>query len=200
MFGFAKKLGMTRLVIDSKMVPVTVLEFNKQFIVQRKTTEKDGYAAVQVGLKPKKNSTKAAAGHVKAHLKDEEKAFTYLTEFKVAVNDDQKELDVNGFAQNDLIRITGTSKGKGFTGAVKRYGFAGQPASHGHDHVRAVGSIGARWPQRTIKGTKMAGHSGSQTSTLNKVKILAVDAENEIIFVNGSIPGANGKLLRIQKV
>lgn len=197
--GFAKKIGMTRIFVDGKNTPVTALQFGQNFVLQPKTLDKDGYKAVQVAAVKKKKGTKASLGHAKKYA-GVEAEFQYISEFKVDLPEEKKIIDISDFSQNDLIDISGEVIGRGFAGVVKRYGFAGQPASHGHDHVRAVGSIGSRWPQRVDKGKKMAGHMGTNTVTLKKVKVLAVDSENKLIFVKGSIPGANSSYLKIQKV
>lgn len=198
--GFTKKIGMTRLFIEGKAIPVTVLELQDNLILQKKTVEKDGYSAVQIGAVPKRQVTKASAGHVKKYQEDIENGLRLISEFDVSFDDDKKIIEIADFAEGELLDIRGTTIGRGFTGAVKRWGFAGQPASHGHNFVRAVGSIGARWPQRVVKGKKMAGHHGSQGLTLKKVKIVAIDVDQKLIFVNGSMPGANSSYLEIIKV
>jgi large subunit ribosomal protein L3 len=198
MYGFAKKLGMTRIFVEGKALPVTAIQFDKQFILQRKELIKDGYEAVQIAAFPKHRTNKSKTGHVKKFHPDQTN-FQTVEEFKVTLDSDITELDINGFSVNDTIDITGLTIGKGFTGVVKRWGFHGQPASHGHDHVRAPGSIGMRWPQRTVIGKKMAGHSGHANQTLRKAKILAIDLEQNLLFVKGSMPGPNGGVLKILK-
>jgi len=198
--GFAKKVGMTRIFLEGKSTPVTVLQFEKNYILQLKTLEKDGYKSVQVAGVKKKNSTKPELGHVKKYL-SQELSFQKLAEFRnINLPEDKKYFDINDFSDTDLLDITGVSIGKGFTGVVKRWGFHGQPASHGHDHERAPGSIGSRWPQRVPAGKKMAGHMGNKQVTLKKAKVVAIDKENSLIFVKGSIPGSNTSYLKIQKV
>ena len=199
MIAFAKKIGMTRLFLNGKAVPCTVLQVQDSVVTQIKTDANDGYNAIQLASCEKKNSTKAKLGHVKKS--GLEKDFRYMSEFRdVKITEDKSVYNVEDFATNDLLSIIGTTMGRGFTGAVKRWGFAGQPKSHGHDHVRAVGSIGSRWPQRVPKGKKMAGHSGARQMTLNGVKIIAGDTENKLIFVNGSLPGANSNVMKISKI
>jgi large subunit ribosomal protein L3 len=198
MFGFGKKIGMTRLFIGDKATAVTVVQFSKQYLVQKKTIEIDGYNAIQIGSGKTKKPTKQLKGHSKnANLTFVPKT---LGEFKIENLDDSKTtFDITDFIEEDLINVTGVTVGKGFTGAIKRHGFHGQPASHGHDHVRAVGSIGSRWPQRTLPGKKMAGRSGGENLTLNKQKLLAVDKDLNLLFIKGSLPGVNGSILKIQK-
>jgi large subunit ribosomal protein L3 len=199
--GFAKKIGMTRIFKEGKSVAVTAIQFSPSFVLQQKTEETDGYTSIQVGSVKKRKVSKAMTGHIKKAL-DVDHGFRLITEFKNVINleSEKKEFTVEDFNTDDVLDITGTTIGRGTTGAVKRWGFAGQPQTHGHDHVRAVGSMGGRWPQRVPKGKKMAGHYGAEGLTLKKVKVLAVDKENGLLFVNGSVPGANSSFLKIQKV
>ncbi len=200
MIGFAQKLGMTRLFIDGRTVPVTVLKIVKNNVAQIKTKEKDGYEAVQICAFPKKTRLKPIVGHFKKYI-GEEQAYHCVGEFKISLPEDKKFFDISDFNQNDKLKITGKSVGKGFTGVVKRHGFRGQPKSHGHDHNRAPGSIGCRTePGRVIKGMRMAGHQGNSQVTVTGLRIVAIDSEQELIFVNGSIPGANKSFLKIQKL
>ncbi|MGL4759784.1 MAG: 50S ribosomal protein L3 [Patescibacteria group bacterium] len=199
MIAFAKKIGMTRLFLDGKAVPCTVIQVQDSVVTQTKTVKSDGYNAIQLASCAKNNSTKAKLGHSKKA--GQESDFKFISEFKdIEITEDKTSFDVNDFAIDDNLSVISTTIGKGFAGAVKRWGFHGQPKSHGHDHVRAVGSIGSRWPQRVPKGKKMAGHLGARQMTLNGVKILAVDPENKLLFVNGSLPGANSVFMKIQKI
>ena len=198
--GFAKKIGMTRLFVEGKNTPVTVLQFGKNYVLQKKVTDKDGYTAVQVGGVTKKKGTSGKIGHVKKYA-NLDTDLRFISEFRdEAVADDKTVFDINDFQVNDEINISGIVIGRGFAGVVKRHGFAGQPASHGHDHERAPGSIGSRWPQRVLPGKRMAGHMGTNQVTLRNVKVLAIDTENNLLFVNGSVPGANSSYLKLKKV
>jgi large subunit ribosomal protein L3 len=202
MIGFAKKIGMTRLFVEGKSVAVTSLVFENSYLVQSKVVDKDGYTAVQIGAykKSQGKSNSAAKGHVKKHA-DKDIQFIKLTEFRnIVVPQDKTIFNINDFQVGDTLDITGITIGRGFAGVVKRHGFGGQPASHGHDHVRAAGSIGSRWPQRVGIGKKMAGRMGTQTRTLKKVSIVAIDHENKLLFVQGSVQGANKSILKIKKV
>ena len=198
--GFAKKIGMTRLFVDAKSVAVTAIQFQTNHIIQRKTTRKNGknVSVCQLGAVNQKNVSQAELGHIKKHT-GMEQGLRFVADFDLEMTQEKTTIEIADFAENDLISITGTTIGKGFTGAVKRWHFAGQPASHGHDHVRAVGSTGSRWPQRITVGKKMAGHHGAKGLTLRKVKIVAIDTEKSLIFVKGSIPGANSSYLKIAK-
>jgi large subunit ribosomal protein L3 len=198
--GFAKKIGMTRLFLEGKNTPVTVLQFGRNFILQKKLVEKEGYSAIQVGSVGKRKGSQAQLGHIKKYT-DVQSDLRFISEFKdVTIPEDKKAFDINDFQVNDLLDVSGSVIGRGFAGVVKRHGFHGQPASRGHDHERAPGSIGSRWPQRVLPGKKMAGHMGTNTVTLKKVKVLAIDLENNLLFVNGSVPGSNTSYLKIKKV
>ena len=157
MFGFAKKIGMTRLFVDGKHVPVTVLQFDDNFVAQIRTEERDGYKAIQiVSVKRNpKNSSKARTGHLKtAGLTESD--FHCIGEFKDAeLPEGKKVVTVEDIKQGDVYHIAGTTIGRGFTGPVKRYNFAGGPRTHGNKHQeRKPGSIGATGPQRVFKGLK----------------------------------------------
>lgn len=199
--GFAKKIGMTRIFIDQKAVPVTALEFGETVVVQTKTKEKDGYEAVQLGAFPRKSkkTPKSITGHIKKHSDVENNGFYCLKEFGSDLVGDKTKITIEDFEVGSHFDVCGTTKGHGFTGVVKRHGFAGQPASHGHDHERAPGSIGSRWPQMTVKGKKMAGHDGNTKNTVKNLKVVAVDKEQGLIFVAGSVPGPNSGYLSIAK-
>lgn len=199
MIGFAKKIGMTRLFIDGKSTSVTVLEFDTQHVLQRKTIETDGYNAIQIATNPRKNGNKPASGHAKKYA-SVEKEFALISEFDFTLSEEKDSVSVNDFNEKDVLDITGLTTGRGFAGVIKRHGFHGQPQTHGHDHTRAPGSIGARWPQRTLPGKKMAGRMGTAKRTLKNVQIVAIDAELKLIFVNGSVQGSNSSYLKIKKV
>lgn len=198
-FIIGKKLGMSQFFReDGAVVPITVVEITPNVVVQVKTIDKDGYEAVQLGFGSKKNNSKA----LKKHFKDLG-SFALLKEFKgskfadkdLAVGD---KLDASLFEVGDKVKVTGLAKGKGFAGAVKRYGFHGMPASHGHRSVqRHVGSIGQRFPQHTLKGLRMAGRMGGGKSTARGLQIVNIDQENNLICIKGALPGNNGGVLEI---
>ncbi len=193
-----KKLGMTRIFTeDGQVVPVTVLEVGPCTVVQVKTVEKDGYNAVQLGFKPKKFTrlTKPLRGHfAKAGL---DHGFYVLREFRVedpaAFSPGQvitlAELDL---AKGERVDVTGKSKGRGFAGAIKRWGFRRQPMSHGAKQVhRKPGSSGASaFPGRVIKGKKMPGHYGNETTTIKNLTVVDLEPEKNILLVKGAVPGA----------
>ena len=179
---------------DGSVVPVTLISIEPNTIVQVKTTDKDGYTAIQVGIGKTRKLNKPDKGHRK-----DSGSFSILKELKVENGAVGDKLDASIFAEGEIVKVTGTSKGKGFQGVVKRHGFRGMPASHGHHSVmRHAGSIGQRFPQHTLKGMRMAGRMGGAKSTTRGLKIVKVDAENNIIAVRGATPGNNGSLLNIQ--
>ncbi|MBI2574171.1 MAG: 50S ribosomal protein L3 [Candidatus Wildermuthbacteria bacterium] len=190
-----KKIGMSQIWIGEKVAPVTLLEAGPCVVLQVKTKESDGYEALQVGYEQnKKNTKKTAKG----------KAFRYVKEFRVTppnndVHQAGDELNAALFQEGDKVKISGISKGKGFQGAVKRWGFHGRNSTHGTKHEeRTIGSTGGRFPQRVIPGRHMPGRMGSDRITLSRAKIVKVDAEKNIIAVIGAVPGRRGTLLEIR--
>lgn len=199
-FLLAKKLYMTQLFDDSgNVVPVTVLAAEPNVITQVKTSEQDGYVAVQVGVGERRAKTVSKA--VVGHTKGLNKIFRKLTEFRVADPANYKVGDTVAaaqFSEGEKVKVSGISKGRGFQGVVKRHGFHGQPASHGHkDQLRASGSIGAGGVQRTFKGLRMAGHMGDSSVTVANLKVIKVDADKNELYLRGAVPGANRAFVRI---
>ena len=189
-----RKVGMTRIFNDEgDAVPVTVVRAGPCPVVCVKSEESDGYRAVQVGFETRraKHATKAEAGHAaKAGL---EAAPRVLREFPVA--DDEafeagEELTVELFAPSQYVKVTGRTKGRGFQGVVKRHGFVGRPATHGHPMSRTPGSMGAGTdPSRVIKGKKLPGRMGNTRKTLRSVQVVRVDADRNLLFLKGGVPG-----------
>lgn len=201
MFGYAKKIGMTRVFINGKATAVTALQLGDNTLVQTKTIEKDGYSAVQLASFPKKNSIKARLGHIAKHAPEGSSSdYRFTGEFKntAVLAEGETSVSLDHLTIGHYVDVIGTSKGRGFAGVVKRHGFAGGPASRGHDHQRHPGSIGSRWPQRVPKGKKMAGHMGNVTVTVKSLKIVGLDKENKLFYVAGSIPGANTGYVKFQ--
>lgn len=198
-----KKIGMTQIFDDNgAAVPVTLIEAGPCFVTQIRSVEKEGYSAVQLGfeeVKPKR-LTGGQIGHLK---RTNLPPLKFLREFK-ASDADLKEgdkLDVSVFVVGEKVDVSGTSKGKGFAGAVKRYHFRGGPKTHGQsDRLRAPGSNGATTtPGRVYKGTRRAGHMGDDAVTAQNLKVVLVDAERNVIGVGGSVPGARGGLVVIKE-
>ena len=191
-----RKCGMTRVFTEEGVsVPVTVIEVTPNRVAQLKTEESDGYQAVQVTVGERRASrvTKAQAGHFS---KADVEAGRGVWEFRAEAGELQpgSEVTVEGFEAGQLIDVTGTSKGKGFAGAVKRWNFRTQDATHGNSlSHRAPGSIGQnQTPGRVFKGKKMAGHLGAERVTVQNLEVVRVDAEKNLLLVKGAVPGATG--------
>jgi large subunit ribosomal protein L3 len=200
-FILATKLGMTQVYTDKgDLVGVTLLQVKPNVVTQVKSAEKDGYAAVQVstGDKKAKNLGKGLRGHFK-----DLGSFRWSREFRATKSGDKDlavgdSLDASVFAVGDMVRVSGLTKGKGFAGAVKRHGFHGAPGSHGHHHVtRHVGSIGQRFPQHTLKGSRGPGRDGQERVSMRGLKVMVVDASEGILALKGAVPGANGSLIEV---
>lgn len=198
------KVGMTQIYdSEGRVIPVTVIQAGPVFVTQLKTTEKDQYNAIQVGFgdQSDKHLTYPKFGHLKkAGLT---KNVRHLREFRVDSTDGfelGQTIDASIFEAGQEVTVTGTSKGKGFAGGVKRYGFAGQHMTHGYMTHRRPLSSGATGPQRVFKGTRKPGRMGTDTVTQKGLKVVAVDVERNLVLVDGSVPGANGALVTIQKV
>ena len=199
-----RKVGMTQVYAeDGRAIPVTVIQAGPCVVVQRKTKQKDGYEAVQLGLaedRKVKKVTKAMAGHFK---KADLPACRVLREVRIDGKDEAKvgdKVSVEQFAPGDTIVVTGTSKGKCFQGVVKRHHFRGGAATHGSMFHRAPGGIGASaWPSRVIPGMRAAGHMGDERVTQKNLKVVRVDVANNVLVVKGAVPGAGGGYLLIRK-
>jgi len=199
-----RKVGMTQVYAeDGRALPVTVIEAGPCVVVQRKAPGKDGYSAVQLGLvegRKLKRVTKPMKGHFdKAGLPP----CRVLREFRVQDGAEVKvgdKVSVSMFAPGDTVHVTGVSKGKGFQGVVKRHHFRGGAATHGSMFHRAPGSIGASaFPSRVLKGMRGAGHMGLERVTVRNLQVVRVDAERNLLVVEGSVPGAGGGYLVIRK-
>ena len=199
-----KKIGMTSLFDESgKNIPCTVIQAGPCSVLQVRTIENDGYSAVQLGFDDKsaKNVGKALAGHFKkAGSTPKAKLVEFRNGFEnVSLGD---EVKVNLFAEGEFVDVTGTSKGKGFQGVVKRHGFGGvMQATHGqHNRLRAPGSIGAGSdPSRVFKGMRMAGRMGGKQVTVQNLQVLKVDEEQNLLVVKGAVPGAKNSYVIIRK-
>ena len=199
-----KKVGMTQLFTeDGERIPVTVIQTGPVTVIQKKTVGRDGYQAVQIGFeeiaKPKEsNVNKPAKGHFK-----EQKPTRFLQEFKVD-NIEEFEIgqtfDVNLFEKGEIVDVSGTSKGRGFSGVMKRHNFKGGPASHGHRFNRGTGSIGqSAWPAKVFKNKKMSGQYGNARVTVQGLEIAEVKADLNVLLVKGAVPGPNGRLVEVKR-
>ncbi len=197
-----RKIGMTQLFEEDGLVhPVTVIEAGPCVVVQKKHKATDGYEAIQVGFDDIKERrvNKPMAGHFAA-AKVKPKRF--LREFRVESADEYKlgqELTAEMFSAGDLIDVTGTSRGRGFAGVVKRWNFRRGPMSHGSMYHRRVGSLGATDPARVFKGRKMPGRLGGERVTTLGLKVVRVEPERNLIMVRGSVPGPNGGLVTVRE-
>lgn len=199
-FILGKKLGCTQVLDDKgEIIPVTLIGAGDNTVVQIKTLERDGYAAVQVGADEKKANrlTKSQKGHFKALGN-----FRYINEFKpedISAYQVGDKISVSNFSLGDRVTVSATSTGRGFQGVVKRHGFSGGPASHGHrDVLRRPGAIGGRFPQRVLKGKRMAGRMGGDRVTVKNLRVIKVDVENGVIAVRGAVPGRKGALVEVK--
>jgi len=199
-----KKIGMTQVFDDNgKVVPVSLLKVGPCQVVQRKTLADEGYDAMQIGYEDIKESkvNKALKGHFTRH---KSKYYRYLKEFRLKYYRDVEEdeiFDASMFVPNELIKVTGTSKGKGFTGVMKRHNFSGFESSHGvHESFRGPGSIGqCATPAKVKKGQKLPGHTGNAKVTILNVRVIKIDTENNLLMVKGSIPGHRNSLVYLSK-
>ena len=197
-----KKIGMSQIYDDNSLIPVTVVEAGPCIVVQRKVKEKDGYNAVQLGFEEVKETrvNKPKLGHFR---KAKVSPRRYLKEFRVEDIGGLKVGDmikVGVFKEGDLVDVAGVSKGKGFAGVVKRYGFKGGPASHGAKQWhRRPGSIGASSdPSRVFKGKKMPGRMGSEKVTARNLKLVKIDEKLNLLLIEGSLPGRKGGFVAIK--
>lgn len=199
-----KKVGMTQ-VFDEKgnAVPVTVIQAGPCYVTQVRSADRDGYLAVQLGygeVKPQR-LTGGQLGHLR---RNNLPALRYLREFRIRNGEvdvqEGQEIKVNVFTKGERVDVIGTSKGRGWTGAIKRHGFNRQPKTHGQsDRERAPGSVGMRaTPGKTLKGQRMAGHSGDERVTVQNLEVIIIDEERNLLAVKGSIPGANDGIVLIK--
>lgn len=199
-----KKLGMTQIFDEQgALIPVTVIEAGPCTVVQKKTVDNDGYDAVQLGFGEKRERlfNQPLKGHfAKANVKP----LRYLREFRIdkleelASFDVGDEIKVDLFNEGEKVDVTGISKGKGFQGAIKRYGFGRGPMSHGSRHHRKPGSLGSVDAGRVFKGKKMAGRMGGVRRTVQSLEIIKVDSERNLLLVKGAVPGVKGSFVTVR--
>lgn len=196
-----RKAGMTQVFThDGKLIPVTVVEVEPNVVMQVKTVERDGYNAIQLGVfeKKEKNSNKPAVGHAK-------KANTTPKRFLKEIRDVEgsynlgDQLSANIFEAGEVVDVTGTSKGKGFEGTIKRHNQSRGPMTHGSRYHRGPGSLGTMLPKRVLKGKNLPGHMGHETITIQNLEIIEANADENYILVSGNIPGAKNSLVLIKQ-
>ena len=201
---FGRKLGMTQHFLEEgKSVPVTVFKIGPCIVTEKKTVEKEGYNAIQVGYEPKKESriNKPLRGHFRAAG---ERYFAHLNEIRI---DDPEtfelgqEIKSDIFDVNDIVHVIGISKGRGFSGVIKRWGFSGGRKTHGSRSHRIPGSIGcSATPGRVMKGKKLPGRMGCHRVTIKNLKVVGVRPEMDVVLVRGAVPGSTNGLIEISKV
>jgi len=198
-----RKLGMTGLFTsDGQHIPVTVIQAGPCVVTQIKRTETDGYSALQLGFGNKKSSrvNKPMLGHFK---KSGDRLFEILREFRVDNPDDfevGQEITLDQFTVGEWVHVTGTTKGRGFAGTIKRHGFSRGPMSHGSKSVRIPGSIGcSATPSKVIKGKKMPGHYGNARQTTKNLEIVDIREDQHLLMTKGAVPGSKSSLVMIQK-
>lgn len=199
-----RKLGMTRIFDESgKVIPVTVIEAGPCYVTQKKTVQNDGYSAIQIGFEEteQRKLTRPEWMRLKKVNLPPLRHLRELRMSDVSGYEVGQKLLVDLFKPGDKVDVTGLSKGRGFAGVVKRHGFGGGPATHGQsDRQRAPGSIGSgTTPGRVYKGTRMAGHMGNRTSTVQNLQVVMVDPERNLLLVRGAVPGAKNGLVLIRE-
>lgn len=196
-----RKIGMTQVFTKSgKLVPVTVVQVDKNVVTQIKTTENDGYEAIQLGFSDskEKNTTKASIGHTNKANTTPKRFFKEIRGVDVNGFTLGQEISADVFAEGEIVDVTGITKGKGFQGVIKRHNQSRGPMGHGSHYHRKPGSMGTMRPMRVFKGKKLPGHMGSLTVTIQNLEIIATDLENGLILVKGNIPGAKQSLVTIK--
>ncbi len=192
------KLGMTTVYVGDVAVPVTIVKAGPCVVVDKKTKERDGYEAVKLGfieVKPEKLSKPQRGAFNKKNLS----SFKFVKEIRGMDGDIGETVTVDIFKSEKFVRVTGISKGKGFAGVVKRWGFGGWPRTHGHAATRRPGSIGQRsTPGRVFKGMKMAGRLGNDTVTLRNLEIVKIERNQNLMLIKGSLPGNENSLVVIR--
>ena len=187
-----KKVGMTQIfATDGTLIPVTVVEVTPNVVLQKKTAETDGYQAVQLGYADKKNVTKPEEGHAKKANTNPKRFVKEIAGEEMMAFEVGQEVKGNIFVEGEIVDVTGTSKGKGYAGAIKRHNFSRGPMAHGSGYHRGIGSMGSIDAARVKKGKKMAGRLGGETVTIQNLEVVKVDLEKNVILIKGSVPGAN---------
>ena len=196
-----RKLGMTQVFSkDGKLIPVTVVEVEPNVVTQIKTKETDGYEAIQLGFdtKREKLSNKALNGHLAKANTAPKRFLKEIRGVDVSKYELGQELTVEVFEEGQMVDVTGTSKGKGFQGVIKRYNQSRGPMGHGSQYHRGVGSLGTMRPMRVLKGKKLPGHMGNVTVTMQNLEVVAVNKEENVILIKGNVPGPKKSLVIIK--
>ena len=197
-----RKVGMTEVFsTDGKLIPVTVIEVEPNVVTQVKTVEKDGYDAIQLGAfdKKVKSSNKPEMGHVKKANTQPKRFLKEIRGIDTSSYTLGQVISADVFKSGDTVDVTGTSKGKGFQGVIKRWNQSRGPETHGSTYHRRVGSMGTMRPMRVLKGKKLPGHMGNEQVTIQNLMIVDVDTENKYILVSGNVPGAKNTFVFIRE-
>ena len=195
-----KKIGMTQIFTDNgTLIPVTVIEVTPNVVMQKKTVETDGYKAIQLGFldKPLRLANKPEIGHAQKANVSPKRFIKEIAGEEMFVFEVGQEVSANIFAEGEIVDVTGTSKGKGYAGGVKRHNFSTGPNSHGSGYHRGTGSMGDRTPARIRPGKKMPGRMGGETVTVQNLELVKIDLEKNLILVKGNVPGANRSIVVI---
>ena len=196
-----RKIGMTQVFTESgKLIPVTVVEVEPNVVTQIKTKENDGYEAIQLGFdtKREKLATKASAGHTAKAQTTPKRFFREIRGVEINNYSLGQEISCDIFEAGEVVDVTGTTKGHGFQGVIKRHGQSRGPMGHGSHYHRRPGSMGTMRPMRVFKGKALPGHMGTLTVTIQNLEVVAVDIENNVILIKGNIPGPKKGLVIIK--
>jgi large subunit ribosomal protein L3 len=197
-----RKIGMTQVfTTDGVLIPVTVIKVTPNVVMQIKTKEKDGYDAIQIGFedKPERLANKPELGHAKRANTTPKRFLKEIRDVDVNAYEQGQEITLEIFSKGELVDVTGTSKGKGFQGVIKRHKYSRGPETHGSRFHRRPGSLGALGPLRVFKGTKLPGRMGGETVTIQNLEIIDIDLENNIILVKGNVPGPKKSVVFIKE-
>ena len=196
-----RKIGMTQVFTKSgKLIPVTVVSVEPNVVTQIKTKENDGYEAIQLGFdtKREKLATKASIGHTNKANTTPKRFFREIKGVEISNYTLGQEVKVDIFTEGEMVDVTGTTKGKGFQGVIKRHGQSRGPMGHGSHYHRKPGSMGTMRPMRVFKGKALPGHMGIDTVTIQNLEIVAVDVENNVILIKGNVPGAKNSYVVVK--
>ena len=195
-----RKVGMTEVFTkEGKVIPVTVIEVEPNVVTQVKNVETDGYNAIQLGVcdKKEKNATKASIGHAKKANTTPKRFLKEIRDYEGSYNIGD-EITADLFTVGEIVDVTGTTKGKGFAGVIKRHNQSRGPMGHGSHYHRRPGSLGTMLPKRVLKGKKLAGHMGVETVTIQNLEIIETNANENYILISGNVPGAKNSIVLIK--
>ncbi len=191
-----KKVGMTQIFsADGVLVPVTVIEVTPNVVLQKKTAETDGYQSIQLGYMDKKKAIKPEQGHAQKANTNPKRFVKEIAGDGMMAFEVGQEVKANIFVEGEIVDVTGTSKGKGYSGVIKRYNFGRGPMAHGSGYHRGIGSMGSIAPARIKKGKKMPGRMGGETVTIQNLQVVKIDLEKNVLLIRGNVPGAKNSFV-----